>query len=236
MNGQIAVLKNGWGFICADDTQSVYFSKRSLSAGVEFSLLEKGDRVTFEAVETDKGLSAKVVRIAPRRPTHTLAGFHYRQAARFVQHALGDPEPWEDDETTIEGSVVELRTRFYDTAGEAFDDLAGRAQLAGANFVVDFRYEQREITVNGQLKPVFSCVADAGLVVRIMSAASGEGFSYQHAVDLGQSVKRNLEAARYIPAVRAKDKLFLGLFDLKLRVPITLGVAACIALRLIFWG
>lgn len=60
MNGTIKTLiaDKGFGFISREgETKDLFFHSKELS-GVTFDELKVGDAVTFEVVETEKGLSA----------------------------------------------------------------------------------------------------------------------------------------------------------------------------------
>jgi len=49
---------NGYGFINGDDGKAYFVHKKGLKAGVK---VNKGDRVSFKAVESDKGPKAEEV-------------------------------------------------------------------------------------------------------------------------------------------------------------------------------
>ena len=65
MKGTIKTLTDrGFGFIARDgEEKDLFFHSKDLN-GVAFDDLKVGDAVTFEVVESDKGLSAKNVTLA----------------------------------------------------------------------------------------------------------------------------------------------------------------------------
>ena len=65
MQGTIKrLMDKGYGFIsCPEIKKDVFFHSSAL-AGIEFTQLQEGDKVTFETQETEKGLNAVDVKPA----------------------------------------------------------------------------------------------------------------------------------------------------------------------------
>lgn len=56
------VQERGFGFIAGDDGQEYFFHRGGLDSSLEFDRLGGGERVTFDAEQSDRGLRARQVR------------------------------------------------------------------------------------------------------------------------------------------------------------------------------
>ncbi len=100
--------ERGFGFLTPDDgAEDVFVHVRSLSGGA--TVLEEGDRVTYDVVGGDRGPQARDVRVVGGRAVRAQRGRAGTTAARQPRRAAGDP-PSRGGEG--DGRALRRRARF----------------------------------------------------------------------------------------------------------------------------